>query len=129
MRPAEGLIFFALRVADIFDKAVTIGMGRCPVKKYNEYLRDLFIQGKTHPGKIVSHHIGIQDAPDAVDGERHPCNWDAPGAHPNQERRKTRVRVTTRATRAARRHAGRDPANHGFLPKERSDEGVFRQSG
>ena len=56
-----------LPIADIFDKAVTIGMGQCPVKKYNEYLRDLIIQGRAHPGKIVSHHIQIQEAPDAYE--------------------------------------------------------------
>jgi glutathione-independent formaldehyde dehydrogenase len=42
-------------------------MGQCPVKKYNEYLRDLILQGKAHPGRIVSHHIGIQDAPEAYE--------------------------------------------------------------
>lgn len=56
-----------LPIGDLFDKAVTIGMGQCPVKKYNEYLRDLIVQGKAHPGRIVSHHIAIQEAPDAYD--------------------------------------------------------------
>lgn len=56
-----------LPIGELFDKAVTIGMGQCPVKKYNEYLRDLIVQGKAHPGKIVSQHIKIEDAPDAYD--------------------------------------------------------------
>jgi glutathione-independent formaldehyde dehydrogenase len=56
-----------LPIGELFDKAVTIGMGQCPVKKYNEYLRDLIIQGRAHPGKIVSHHIAIDDAPDAYE--------------------------------------------------------------
>lgn len=58
---------YPLPIGELFDKAVTIGMGQCPVKKYNEYLRDLILQGKAHPGRIVSHHIKIQDAPEAYD--------------------------------------------------------------
>lgn len=56
-----------LPIGELFDKAVTIGMGQCPVKKYNEYLRDLIIQGRAKPGQIVSHHIGIQEAPEAYE--------------------------------------------------------------
>jgi glutathione-independent formaldehyde dehydrogenase len=58
---------YPLPIAAIFDKAVTIGMGQAPVKRYNEYLRDLIIQGRATPGKIVSHHIRIDDAPEAYD--------------------------------------------------------------
>ena len=35
------------------------------MKKCNEYLRDLIITGRAKPSKIVSHHIHIEDAPDA----------------------------------------------------------------
>ena len=35
------------------------------MKKYNEYLRDLIVNGRAKPSKIVSHHIRIEDAPDA----------------------------------------------------------------
>lgn len=52
-------------VADFFDKGITMGSGQAPVKKYNEYLRDLIISGRAKPSKIVSHHIPIEDAPDA----------------------------------------------------------------
>lgn len=58
---------YPLPIAKLFDNAVTISMGQAPVKRYNEYLRDLILQGRAHPGKIVSHHIQIQDAPDAYD--------------------------------------------------------------
>ncbi len=58
---------YPLPIGQLFDNAVTIGMGQCPVKKYNEYLRDLILQGRAHPGKIVSHHIPITEAPDAYD--------------------------------------------------------------
>lgn len=58
---------YPLPIADLFDNAVRIGMGQCPVKKYNEYLRDLIIQGRAKPSQIVSHHIKIEQAPEAYD--------------------------------------------------------------
>jgi glutathione-independent formaldehyde dehydrogenase len=42
-----------------------MGSGQAPVKKYNEYLRDLIVTGRAKPSKIVSHRIEIDDAPDA----------------------------------------------------------------
>jgi glutathione-independent formaldehyde dehydrogenase len=54
-------------VADFFDKGIVMGSGQAPVKKYNEYLRDLIVNGKAKPSKIVSHHIHIDQAPDAYD--------------------------------------------------------------
>jgi len=58
---------FPFPIADFFDKGITMGSGQAPVKKYNEYLRDLIVNGKAKPSKIVSHHIGIDEAPDAYD--------------------------------------------------------------
>ncbi|HEY1462836.1 MAG TPA: glutathione-independent formaldehyde dehydrogenase [Terriglobales bacterium] len=58
---------FSFPFADFFDKGITIGSGQAPVKKYNEYLRDLIVNGKVKPSKIVSHHIDIDDAPEAYD--------------------------------------------------------------
>lgn len=58
---------FPFPVADFFDKGITMGSGQAPVKKYNEYLRDLIVNGKAKPSKIVSHHIGLDEAPDAYD--------------------------------------------------------------
>jgi glutathione-independent formaldehyde dehydrogenase len=54
-------------IADVFDKALTIGSGQAPVKRYNEYLRDLIVNGRAKPSKLVSHHIRIDDAPHAYD--------------------------------------------------------------
>jgi glutathione-independent formaldehyde dehydrogenase len=58
---------FPFPVADFFDKGITMGSGQAPVKKYNEYLRDLIVNGKAKPGKIVSHRIRIEDAPKAYE--------------------------------------------------------------
>ena len=53
--------------ADFFDKAVSMGSGHAPVKKYNGYLRDLISTGKAKPSQIVSHRIDIKNAPEAYD--------------------------------------------------------------
>jgi glutathione-independent formaldehyde dehydrogenase len=58
---------FPFPIADFFDKGITMGSGQAPVKKYNEYLRDLIVNGRAKPSKIVSHRIRIDDAPDAYD--------------------------------------------------------------
>jgi len=58
---------FPFPVADFFDKALSLGTGQAPVKKYNEYLRDLIICGRAKPSKIVSHHIRIDEAPGAYE--------------------------------------------------------------
>jgi glutathione-independent formaldehyde dehydrogenase len=58
---------YPLPIGKLFDKAVEIGMGQAPVKRYNEYLRDLIIEGRVKPSQIVSHHIRIDKAPDAYE--------------------------------------------------------------
>lgn len=54
-------------IADFFDKGITMGSGQAPVKKYNEYLRNLIVDGRAKPSKIVSHHIHIDQAPKAYE--------------------------------------------------------------
>lgn len=58
---------FPFPIAEVFDKALSIGSGQAPVKRYNEYLRDLIVNGRAKPSKIVSHHISIEDVPTAYD--------------------------------------------------------------
>lgn len=58
---------FPFSVAEFFDKALMMGTGQAPVKRYNEYLRDLIVNGRAKPGKIVSHHISIDEVPNAYD--------------------------------------------------------------
>ncbi len=58
---------YPLPIGEMFDMAVTVGMGQAPVKRYNEYLRDLIIQRRVKPSQIVSHHISITEAPDAYE--------------------------------------------------------------
>lgn len=58
---------FPFPLADFFDKALSIGCGQAPVKRYNEYLRDLIVTGRAKPSQIVSHHISIDEAPHAYE--------------------------------------------------------------
>ncbi|WP_207456328.1 glutathione-independent formaldehyde dehydrogenase [Desertivibrio insolitus] len=50
-----------------WTKAISFGTGQCPVKKYNRELRDLIVQGRAHPSWIVSHEVGLDEAPDAYE--------------------------------------------------------------
>ncbi len=56
---------FEIPWGQVFNKGLTIGMGQAPVKRYNEYLRDLIIAGKAKPSFIVSHRLPLNAAPDA----------------------------------------------------------------
>lgn len=49
----------------VFDKALTVGTGQTPVKRYNVFLRDLIIAGRARPSFIVSHRLPLGDAPEA----------------------------------------------------------------
>jgi glutathione-independent formaldehyde dehydrogenase len=49
----------------LFQKGLAVGTGQCPVKRYNEHLRDLIIAGRATPGTIVSHEVSLEEAPEA----------------------------------------------------------------
>lgn len=49
----------------LFQKGLRLGSGQCPVKRYNEQLRDLIIAGRATPSKIVSHELPLAQAPAA----------------------------------------------------------------
>lgn len=48
-----------------FSKGQTIGTGQANVKAYNRQLRDLIHQDNAKPSMLVSHNLGLGDAPDA----------------------------------------------------------------
>jgi glutathione-independent formaldehyde dehydrogenase len=58
---------FPFSIAEFFDKGITMGSGQAPVKKCNEYLRDLIVNGRAKPSKMISHRIQIEQAPDAYE--------------------------------------------------------------
>ena len=56
---------YGFNYGHVFDKAITMGHGQCPVKRYNRQLRDLIIRGRARPSLIVSHELPLDAAPDA----------------------------------------------------------------
>ena len=56
-----------------FFKGQTIASGQANVKNYNRHLRQLIFHDKATPSRLVSHNLGLSDAPDAY---RHFDNRD-----------------------------------------------------
>lgn len=50
-----------------FQKGQQMGTGQCPVKRYNERLRDLIIAGRATPSLLVSHEFSLDQAPEVYD--------------------------------------------------------------
>ena len=61
----EGRIGFGY--GTFFQKGQRMGTGQCPVKRYNEQLRDLIIAGRAHPSWLVSHEVSLTGAPAAYE--------------------------------------------------------------
>jgi glutathione-independent formaldehyde dehydrogenase len=56
---------FLIPWGKIFNKGLQIGMGQCPVKRYNEYLRNLIIAGRAKPSQIVTQRLPLDQAAEA----------------------------------------------------------------
>ena len=50
-----------------FQKGQQMGTGQCPVKRYNERLRDLIIAARATPSLLVSHELSLDEAPAAYE--------------------------------------------------------------
>ncbi|MFC6836857.1 glutathione-independent formaldehyde dehydrogenase [Halomarina ordinaria] len=48
----------------LFEKGLRLGTGQCNVKQYNRQLRDLIIEGRADPSFVVSHRVGLEEAPE-----------------------------------------------------------------
>ena len=48
-------------------QGLSLATGQCNVKAYNRNLRDLIISGRAKPSFVVSHEVGIDDAPTAYE--------------------------------------------------------------
>jgi glutathione-independent formaldehyde dehydrogenase len=74
---------YAFNYGLVFDKAISMGHGQCPVKRYNHQLRDLIIRGKAQPSLIVSHEMPLDQAPDAYARfDRREDGWTKVLLHP-----------------------------------------------
>lgn len=56
---------FAMDYGTLFFKGQKMGTGQANVKQYNRQLRNLIHRDKIKPSVIVSHQIGLDEAPDA----------------------------------------------------------------
>ena len=65
-------------------KGQKMGTGQCPVKRYNRQLRDLIHAGKAQPSFIVSHHLPLDQAPEAYEHfDNRDDGWTKVLLHPN----------------------------------------------
>ena len=55
----------SINFGKLFEKGLSLGTGQCNVKQYNAYLRDMIAAGRASPSFVVSHEIGLDEAPDA----------------------------------------------------------------
>lgn len=56
---------YAIPWGKLFEKGVTVGMGRDHDKRYNDHLRDAIVHGRIKPSTIVSHRLPLRAAADA----------------------------------------------------------------
>lgn len=75
----EGKIAFDYGLS--WFKGQKIGSGQCPVKRYNRKLAELIHQDKAKPSFIISHELGLDDAPDAYNREK---GWTKVVLHPDK---------------------------------------------
>jgi glutathione-independent formaldehyde dehydrogenase len=57
----------SLSFGRFFEKGLSLATGQCNVKRYNRYLRDLIVAGRATPSLIVSHELGLDEAPEAYE--------------------------------------------------------------
>jgi glutathione-independent formaldehyde dehydrogenase len=53
--------------ATLFAKGVSVGFGRTHDRRYTTRLRDLVVSGRAHPGRVVTHHGSLAEAPKLFD--------------------------------------------------------------
>lgn len=72
---SKGMI--SMPFGKLFEKGLSLATGQCNVKAYNRYLRDLIIAGRAKPSFVVSHELGLDDAPMAYVSQLPRCRSQA----------------------------------------------------
>ncbi|MGP3944038.1 MULTISPECIES: alcohol dehydrogenase catalytic domain-containing protein [Streptomyces] len=71
----------------LWFKGRRIGTGQAPVKRYNRMLRDLIAGGKAEPSWVVSHELGLDEAPSGYQHfDRRDEGWTKVVLHPDGSR-------------------------------------------
>jgi threonine dehydrogenase-like Zn-dependent dehydrogenase len=79
----EGKVVFDFGM--FWFKGQKMGTGQCPVKRYNRHLRNLIYSGRAEPSFIISHRLGLKDAPDAYEHfDRRDDGWTKVVLKPGQ---------------------------------------------
>lgn len=74
----------AFDFGEFWFRGQKIGSGQCPVKRYNRQLRDLIAAGKAKPSWIVSHELGLEEAPEAYERfDNRDDGWTKVVLHPD----------------------------------------------
>ena len=73
----------AFDFGEFWFRGQKLGSGQCPVKRYNRQLRDLIAAEKATPSQIVSHELGLEDAPRAYENfDKREDGWTKVVLHP-----------------------------------------------
>jgi glutathione-independent formaldehyde dehydrogenase len=94
----------AFDIGKFFEKGLHMGSGQANVKAYNRYLCNLIHAGRAKPSWIVSHEIGLDEAPDAY--AHFDCRekgWTKVVLHPGESGKTKVLRSETKAAPRPRR--------------------------
>lgn len=87
----KGQIAFDL--GKFFEKGLHMGSGQCNVKKYNRSLCDLIHRDRAKPSWIISHELGLDEAPEAYEHfDSREEGWTKVILHPAKGKTKTRTK-------------------------------------
>ena len=76
----------------LFQQGQPVGTGQCPVKRYNEPLRDLIVAGRATPSLLVSHELVPEQAPGAYERfDKRAGGYTKVLLHPAEPERPARV--------------------------------------
>jgi len=89
-----------------FEKGQRIATGQANVKAYNRYLRDLIHAGRANPSWIVSHELGLDEAPEAYHHfDERLEGWTKVILHPAGDLKNTRTRREQKKAPRSKREA------------------------
>ncbi|HEY4438932.1 MAG TPA: glutathione-independent formaldehyde dehydrogenase [Candidatus Elarobacter sp.] len=68
---------FTISLGLAWEKGLSVEMGQAPVKRYNEYLRDVILAGVAKPSRYISQRIPLEKAPEAYQHfDKRDEGWD-----------------------------------------------------
>jgi threonine dehydrogenase-like Zn-dependent dehydrogenase len=97
----------AFDFGSFFEKGLHMGTGQCNVKAYNRYLMELIRHDRAKPSWIISHELGLDEAPDAYNHfDTRDKGWTKVILHPGLRRKSSRQAQESKREPRSRRLAG-----------------------